>query len=205
MRTLVAIGAVFALSACVATSAKLAPSLGIEPRGTTVAIRSSELEPGIELNGPSRRLVGGFDGEYSLRSLIDKKSGLVSHQLYVEDSFRSNGDYDFIGVELHRNESGGVFYASPRGEDFRKLEFIQIDREVGSCAVGPMGLGNGIGASCRLYETFGAVLPDSLLRAHPTGYRIMFSGQRGPLVVSIASDQIRLQLQVVDSVRRASH
>jgi hypothetical protein len=110
-----------------------------------------------------------------LRSFVDKKTGLVSHQLYV--------DTDYYGA-WH-------FYQSANDDTEAALPFTQIDRQVISCT----------GWQCHYDETFGLDLDDSVLRAKAaTGFNVKVSAKDGAaIILQIVPEQIQPQLTAIEN------
>jgi|GEM_PF-2518990 len=122
---------------------------------------------------------GGIFKEWFLRSFVDKKTGAVTHQLYVNTHY--------LG-EWH-------FYDSAADDTATSLRFIPIGREVGDC--------HGL---CDFDETFGLMLDDDVLRNRAsTGFKVKVSAKDGSaFILTIPPGQIQPQLAAVDGYR-ASH
>lgn len=115
----------------------------------------------------------------ALRSMIDKRSHDVMHDVIVVDNY--NGDWRF--------------WESANGEGGEPLQFASWSRDVEHCAGGRYGF-------CMLRETFGAFLTDSLLRAHRTGYAVKFYARTGTTFVApLTEPVIAANLAAVDSIR----
>jgi hypothetical protein len=166
------------LLAALTLSGCAAMGLGPTPLRLTPQIESSEFETSTKITGVEARLSENDPwSRQFLRSWIDKKTGEVTHQLYVFQSYA--GDWRF--------------WQGANGEDAQSLPFTEISRDVGSCAHG-----------CTLYESFGVSLPDTLLRAHAAGYRVKAYAKSGlTMVVFVSPEQIASQLQAVASAKAA--
>lgn len=123
---------------------------------------------------------GGVSKEWFIRSFIDKKTGAVTHQLYVETSYI--GDWKY--------------YQSANDDTAAPLPFIVIDREVGDCTGG-----------CSLEETFALGLQGSVLRAKAaTGYSVKISAHDGTaFILSVPPGQIQPQLAAIDNYLATHH
>jgi PDZ domain len=121
---------------------------------------------------------GGVFKLWFIRSFVDKKTGLTTHQLYVETSYI--GDWHF--------------YQSAADDTATALPFIPIDRQVGSCRGG-----------CDFDETFALRLEESALRARAaTGFSVKVSAKDGTaFVVAVPSGQIQPQLVAIDNYKAA--
>lgn len=113
---------------------------------------------------------------FTLRSLIDTRTGETVHQLYVEDSY--------LGPKRSWNA------ASVNGQ---ALRFVPVSTNEITCEPG-----------CSYAEEFAAVLPDQLLRASPQGLTVRFTAQSGAdKLILVPGDMIRKQLAAVDQARAA--
>jgi hypothetical protein len=142
----------------------------------TPQIDSSKFETSTKVNGVELPITMARAGSsYFIRSWVDKAKGGVEHQLYAFYAY--SGDWKF--------------WNRANGEDANVLKFTEISHDVGSCYGG-----------CSLYENFGVDLPDSLLRAHPTGYQIKVYAKSGDsMILTVSPNQIAAQLRVVDSLK----
>lgn len=120
---------------------------------------------------------GGVFKEWFIRSFVDKKTGVVSHQLYVNTHYFG---------EWH-------FYESGADDTAAILPFLQIDRHVGNC-----------GGMCDFDETFALTLQDSVLRARAaSGFAVKVSAKDGTsFILQVSPGQIKPQLAAVDDYRR---
>ena len=97
---------------------------------------------------------GGTSKIWFIRSQIDKKTGALSHQLYVTFGYR--GDWRF--------------YERASDEDAKNLETTMIDRNVVDCS----------GYSCSFDETVGVEISNANLKAHArNGYSIKIYSHSG--------------------------
>jgi hypothetical protein len=126
---------------------------------------------------------GGVFKEWFIRSFVDKRTGGVSHQLYIHTSYTP-----FLGGSWH-------FYESGADDTARSLPFVQIDRTVESCS----------GTTCTYDETFALTLEDSVLRARAaTGFAIKVSAHDGAsFILQVPPGQIQPQLAAIDDYLRA--
>ncbi len=106
---------------------------------------------------------------WSIRSVVNKKSGAVAHQLYV--NFTYFGSWSWFD------------YASD--EDAKELVVTRIASDVFTCEAG-----------CMLRETVGIALDESVLRLKmQSGYEIKVSAKNGQShIIKVTSEQIRAQL-----------
>jgi hypothetical protein len=143
----------------------------------SVLVRGSRFEPHIEVAGPAYGVPENPNTTRLLRTFIDRKSGVTSHQVYVIDEY---------WAQTRR----GWFQAND--EQALPLELMEIAADVASCG------GSG---RCEYREEVAVTVSDSALRAFPNGYGIKLYARDGSqLVVTTTADQIRLQLQKVDSI-----
>ena len=121
---------------------------------------------------------GRGTGVYLLRSWLERKSGALSHQVYVTDRYLSESARHW----MRATDSDG-----------KRLKFTLIDNKVENC--GPDG--------CPRMEAFGAAIEDAGLRAAAKrGYTIEFGAQDGTKAsVTVTPDQIRDQLAAIDRKR----
>ena len=111
---------------------------------------------------------------YCLRSFLDRQTGETRHQLYVSDSYS--------GPERH--------WDAARDGAGRALRFLEITRHQITCDGG-----------CSYTEEFAADIPESELRANPTGLKVTFRAQSGTeKTITIGGSQITAQLAAVDAV-----
>ncbi|MBK3735694.1 hypothetical protein GAY29_21850 [Azospirillum brasilense] len=145
-----------------------------------VDVRDDSFEKLVKFQGPKLSLgyqpYGILVNAANLRSWVDRASGTASHQLYVVDYYEG---------------SGWRFWSRVNGEGGDQLEFVSISREVGSC---------GRYTGCGHYETFGATIPDKVLRDRTaTGYSVKFFAKNGEeKVVTITPQMISLQIEAID-------
>ncbi|KAA0683606.1 hypothetical protein [Roseomonas genomospecies 6] len=145
-----------------------------------VEVKDDSFEKLVKFQGPRLSLgyqpYGILVNAANLRSWVDRASGSASHQLYVVDYYEG---------------SGWKFWSRVNGQGGDQLEFVSINREVGSC---------GRYTGCGHYETFGATIPDKVLRDHAsTGYSVKFFAKNGEeKVVTITPQMISLQIEAID-------
>jgi hypothetical protein len=150
-----------------------------------VSIEESQFEPTIRFVSASIRIEGAsrFSGlrnrTWLLRSWLDRRSGAVTHQLYVSDIYRDHSWW---------------FWTRANDDSARALRFVSIDREVISCAGG---------GGCSYSEVYGASLDDASLRASVSrGLSVKFYARNGEEhVVSIPADVLRAQFEAIDARR----
>src|SRR5580700_744453 len=111
---------------------------------------------------------------YCLRSFLDRQTGETRHQLYVSDSYS--------GAERH--------WDAARDGGGRTLRVLEITRHQITCDGG-----------CAYTEEFAADIPESELRANPSGLKVTFGAQSGAdKTITIGGNQITAQLAAVDAV-----
>jgi hypothetical protein len=173
------IGAAAALLAALAGCAGPAEA----PSAAGPAATSVTAEPGgrfVTFVGPRRQHAEPFLGVpgtnfFALRSWLDTRSGEVSHQLYVEDSY--------FGAEKKwekaRDKTGG------------SLRFVAIAKNEISCDQG-----------CSFAEEFAVALPEALLRANPQGLSVTIAAHSGAeRTIAVPGDLVARQLAAVDAAR----
>ena len=150
-RPLLGLVAALALAGCAAEGMPAAP----QPAG---AVRLTTEKDGrfLVLAGPSQRHAEPFLGIAStnfslLRSFIDTRTGETVHQLYVEDSYP--------GAERNWNAARLAYGGG-------MLRLIPISKQEITCDYG-----------CSYAEEFAASLPDSVLRANPQGFTVVFTAR----------------------------
>jgi len=179
MKTILVLGALAALVACVP------PSTVALQQGAVA--ETSQFEPVITINGkedtlPARpgaaiweRYMNRYN-IYSLRSWIDKATGKATHQLYVSVGY--SGEWRF--------------YVNASGQDAQALPFTDIKRDVTTCA----------GGSCSYREIFGVELSETLLAANPNGYSVKVYAKDGSsIIVPLTGAQIAEQVRAVTEAR----
>lgn len=148
---------------------------------------ATEVTKSVEQNGRFVSLVGprGTHGApflgvpstnfFTLRTLIDTRTGETAHQLYVEDSY--------FGAK--RN------WQSAHDRAGAELRFVPISVNEISCNPG-----------CSYAEEFAATLPDALLRANPRGIEVTFDANSGDRkTIAVPGALIQKQLAAVDAAR----
>ena len=146
------------------------------PPQTAVKVEESPSESFTTFLGIKQPYPGDASNTYFLRSVVEKTSSQVAHQLYVANYYRS--------------AEGWIVWSRANGEDAQPLEFVAIHRGVLSC---------GADSGCALEEEFGAVIPDTMLRASPGGFSVKFYADTGQeLVIHLTSQQIQQQLKAIE-------
>ena len=111
---------------------------------------------------------------FALRSLIDTRSGEITHQLYVEDSY--------FGAKRKWDA------AAANGQ---ALKFVPISTNEITCD-----------QNCSYAEEFAANIPDATLRGSPQGLNVRFTAKSGAdKVILIPAEPIQKQLAAVDQAR----
>jgi hypothetical protein len=158
------------------------PPPSTPPLQDAVKVEQSQSESFTTFLGIKQPYPGDASNNYFLRSVVEKTSGQVAHQLYVANYYRSS--------------EGWIVWSRANGEDAQPLEFVAIHRGVLSC---------GADIGCALEEDFGAVIPDTMLRAYPGGFSVQFYAETGKeLVIHLTSQQIQQQLKAIDDFQAAS-
>src|SRR5215468_3153052 len=152
------------------------------PLQTAVKVEENPSESFATFLGSKQPYPGDASNTYFLRSVVEKTGGQVAHQLYVANYYRSS--------------EGWIVWARANGEDAQPLEFVAIHRGVLAC---------GADSGCALEEEFGAVIPDTMLRAYPGGFAVKFYAETGKeLVLHLTSQQIQQQLKAIEDFQAAS-
>jgi hypothetical protein len=146
------------------------------PPQTAVKVEESQSESVATFLGIKQPYPGDASNTYFLRSVVEKTNGQVAHQLYVSNYYRSS--------------EGWRVWSRANGEDTQPLEFVSVHRGVLSC---------GADSGCALEEDFGAVIPDTMLRAYQGGFSVKFSAETGQeMVIHLTSQQIQQQLKAIE-------
>ena len=146
------------------------------PPQTAVKVEESPSESVTTFLGIKQPYPGDASNTYFLRSVVEKTNGQVAHQLYVANYYRSS--------------AGWIVWSRAHGEDAQPLEFVAIHRGVLAC---------GADSGCALEEEFGAVIPDTMLRASQSGFSVKFYAETGQeLVLHLTSQQIQQQLKAIE-------
>jgi len=112
---------------------------------------------------------------YCLRSFLDRRTGAVTHQLYVSDSY--------FGTERGWNAA--------RDSAGTQLPFVPVSRDEIACE-----------DRCSYAEEFAATLADGEMRANPNGVTVTFAARSGAeKIVRISGEQIAAQLAAIDARR----
>ena len=114
-----------------------------------------------------------------MRSFVDKRSGEISHQLYIHVSYFGERRRYEVATDDHA----------------MSLPFVRIDRQRGACHYG----------DCDYDEDFGFELSDKTLRERAgAGFQVKVVAHSGDsIILTIAPGQIVPQLAIVDAYRRA--
>jgi len=151
--------------------------------GPDVTAQSDEFSKDIKIKGVSRSEVpnlvdfatGGITRSWFIRSWVNKDTGAVRHQLYVD-----------LGYHY-----AWKFFQSATDDTATALNFVSIDRSVIDCH-----------SSCSYTETVGVDLNDATLRSRlskGTEYRVKLSAKSGDSVVlPISVDMLAHQFAEVD-------
>ena len=140
-----------------------------------VKVKTDEFEPTINIYGIEHSVDDNLLNRYFIRSFIDKVSKVVSHQIYVNYSYK--GEWHFY---RRANVSGG--------DEFK---FTEIDRDV-DCS----------SSICSYYERFGITIPDKYLRDKIDGFSIKISAKSGhSFIINISGTQVSEQIRVIDSLK----
>ena len=138
-------------------------------------IKSDKFTPDITIAGAPIFVnpFGGVARVWFIISVINKNSGKVSHQIFVNVSYLGSW----------------AFYESAADDTAQSLEVRSVDTSVNSCDLG----------ICSLQETLGIPIDDTTLRQQAeTGYDIKLSARYAePLFIKITPSQIKLQLESV--------
>lgn len=146
------------------------------PLQDAVKVEESQSESLTTFLGIKQPYPGDASNTYFLRSVVEKTNGQIAHQLYVSNYYRSS--------------EGWIVWSRAHGEDAQPLEFVAIHRGVLSCDA-DMG--------CALEEDFGAVIPDTMLRAYQGGFSVTFSAETGQeMVIHLTAQQIQQQLKAIE-------
>jgi hypothetical protein len=146
------------------------------PLQDAVKVEESQSESLTTFLGIKQPYPGDASNTYFLRSVVEKTNGQIAHQLYVSNYYRSS--------------EGWIVWSRAHGEDAQPLEFVAIHRGVLSC---------GADMGCALEEDFGAVIPDTMLRAYQGGFSVTFSAETGQeMVIHLTAQQIQQQLKAIE-------
>lgn len=149
------------------------------PPPTTIAnIQDDAFSKNVTINGgtvhefPSG-ILGSLFRNFFIRSWVDKKTGSVSHQLYVDITY--DGEWKFF--EWAADDTA------------TSLNVVKIDSHVDNCHNG-----------CSFEEILGIELDDATLRSRVNaGYPIKLSAKDGTAIfLKVAPEQIKAQLEAVD-------
>jgi hypothetical protein len=148
----------------------------------SVKIEDSQFDEAATFIGINTEISYAIDRDtlYLLRSWVNKKSGQVTHQLYITNFYY--GDW--------------IFWSRASSEDAQPLEFIAMQSKVIDCAY----------SRCSYSETFGALIPDAVLRIHQHGISVKFYAKTGKeMVIRLTSQQIQLQLKAIEDFQASKN
>lgn len=132
---------------------------------TSILIENDEYKPTITILGPEQIIDCNFGKSicsyYMLRTVIDKKSGQYSHQLYVSVAYF--GDWAFFERAYLL---GG-----------KELQFAEIERRVIDCE----------SETCKMRETFGATIPPEITKS---GFSVRFFSKNGEGISVVYPDSL---------------
>jgi hypothetical protein len=112
---------------------------------------------------------------YCLRSFLDRKTGEVSYQVYVSDSY--------FGAERR--------WSAARDAAGDPLRFVHLSTDEITCD-----------GSCSYAEEFAATIPESELHANPSGFAVTFSAQSGDeKKILVSGEQVAAQIAAVEARR----
>ncbi|HEV2301073.1 MAG TPA: hypothetical protein VGR91_05830 [Stellaceae bacterium] len=146
-----------------------------------VVVREDVSARYIEFIGPkilyAEPFLGVPDTNYfALRSWLDKRTGVVTHQLYVSESY----------VGARRT------WQSARDGKGDPLPIAAIGNHKIACR-----------PSCSYTDDFAATLPDALLRGSPGGLAVTFVAQGGSLkTIAVPAEVVQVELATIDTWRR---
>lgn len=122
---------------------------------------------------------GGTFRMWNIRAWIDKKTGEVTEQLYLETSYLGHWR----------------FWQTAADDQADPLEVVAIDRSVDDCT-----------GMCSYSETVGVTLPNDYVRRHAaTGFQVKVSAKSGDsLILDVGADQIQPVLNAIDAYKSAS-
>jgi PDZ domain-containing protein len=157
------------------------PPLAQQPQPQAVQIEDDNFSPQatfIGVNQLDTAVPGSFQ-EWLLRSFVDKRSGEVTHQLYVH--------VGYTGLR-RRYETATDDHATP-------LRFFPIERQRGACSYG----------NCDYEEDFGLGLSDTTLRERAgAGFQVkVVAHSSHSIILTITPDQMLAQFAAIDAYRRA--
>jgi membrane-associated protease RseP (regulator of RpoE activity) len=152
-----------------------------QPRPQAVEIKDDQFSPEATVVGTKviDSTIPATVKVWFIRSFIGKRSGEVTHQLYVLVSYTG---------ERRRYEMASDDRATP-------LRFTPIERERGACSYG----------NCDYDENFGLDLSDTILRERAgSGFQVkVVAHSSDSVILMVAPGQILPQLAATDAYRRA--
>lgn len=151
------------------------------PFRTGVKVEDSNFEPVASILGVEM-LVANYIGyncgesRALVRSFIDKKSGVTTHQLYVSMYYKSDWR----------------FYNRATNERGEAVEFLEINRDVVTCASSP----------CLLSEVFGIKISEKELRTAQGPIKFQASSKSGhKQIITVTQGAIMQQIEAVDKYK----
>lgn len=146
-----------------------------------VQVQDDKFSASATFNGPKKAVnpFGGTARMWNIRAWIDKKTGAVTEQLYVDTSY--------LGYWR--------FWETAADDQAEPLEVVAIDRTVLDCTGG-----------CLYSETVGVTLPIDYVRKHAaTGFQIKINAKSGDyLILDVGADQIQPVLNAMDVYKAAA-
>ena len=152
-----------------------------QPPPPSVKIEDSKFENTVTFVGIQKSYGDDKYNKYFLRSWLHKTSDEVRHQLYVSDYYK--GDWEF--------------WSRANSQDAQPLEFVSISRDVIYC---------GSYGGCSHAESFGALIPDAILKAHQDSFTVKFYAKSGKeMVITLTSQQIQMQLKAIEDFQASKN
>jgi len=146
---------------------------------SSIRVKDDEFSKSVTFLGVEMH--NGDLGHHLLRSWKDKKTGVVTHQLYVSDNYRKS------------TSESWKFYRGARDEEANDLKFVTINRDVNCQSL------RYAESYCSFYETFGVMLDESFLRQKAdAGFRIKALAKSGEdEVFTVTPQAIQQQLEAI--------
>ncbi len=143
---------------------------------TKVKVAKADFEPTITINGIEKHIDKGLKGTFFLRSIIDKKTKEVKHQLDVRCKYKLFWRY----------------YETASTMDGRILKCTGVDKDI-SYFFG----------KATYYEHFVIDIPDDFFQANKTGFSIKVSPQSTDVngIMKVTAEQIVPQLKKIDELK----
>ncbi len=147
-----------------------------------VLVKVDQFEPTITVSGIPLTIHDNILHQYFIRSIVDKKTKIVLHQIYVNYSYDSN--WSIYSSKVWR------IYNRAYVPKNNLLEIKKIDKYY-KCSPD----------FCRYYEDFGITLSDKYLKEHKNGFTIKASSKSGhDLYLPISAKQISEQLKAIEAL-----